>query len=618
LPPQVNPVNPFSNALAVDFQDLGSDNVYRLQFPDLDDTWTFPSIGETFNAGVPYPYQTNWGNGQSGSGGSSPPNLNTQCSYNVPTRVVAFSPDCQIVAIALTQFNSVGLVDPHITTTYSNRIRVYSIGTTLTSAGVLDQAANLYALKATLIADYQWAVFGYGITDQYDPNVVAGTNNTVITQWSIPYNLLVTSSGPEGPYGYGVYWLEYCDIGCGPVTSLGASFIQTWVSHSNLPALPAPAQDPTLLPTSLVPTPHPTTASWISGGHQQVINTTLVNPNMALVFLNKMVVISGHAVTAQRLSTTLMTVCGGQNNVSQTPGAGPAPNQSLTRLLPIDLISIDEENGKYLCFALINTHLDDLTADDPTNNLNQTATTVQFAVVNLIVPDPSWATFQSGGTVYVGPGSPGTLTPVLITRPVQSFPTVVWFDPNAWTNGYSPATVTQFGITNGLLSQDGVYKTKSAWTATVGVITGQPTPVVAYTVYLGDLPAQNVSIYPMTVNPIILPYGNPAYNPNNTKYSSGYPFTTYFFDINHTSGFFQAMYFSLTSGGQTNPTLDQIYTATITTNPNNISVTTTALPIGRTNTLPTYYNVTSPYWGTTSNIPSALQNYNTTMQQSKG
>lgn len=612
LPPQVNPLDPSSTALAVDFQDLGSDKVYRLQFPDLDGTWTFPIISSpTTNGGgtsTTFADQTNWGSGLSGTAGSSPPNLNTQCNYVVPTKVVAFSPNCQVVAIAFTQLNnSAKLLSSN---TYANRIRVYSIGSVLTSAGVIDQASNLYALQATLLADYSWNVFGYGITDQYDPNKVPLTNTTVITQWSVPYSLLVTASG-DGPEGYGVYWLEYCNIALGAVTAVGGGFVQTWVPSGQYPAQPTPALDPTFLPSSMTPIPHPTTA--LNPGSTTVYgtNTTLVSPGMALAFLKKLTVHGG--LSAQTLSTTLITSCGGQNNVSQPNGAGPAPAQSLTRLLPMDLISINEADKIYLCFALINSSLWDLTLDDPTNNLNQTASTVQFAVVNLSMADPVWETFQTGGTYFVGPGTPGALTPVLWTRPAQGFPTVVWSDPATWVNGYSPVSPTTAGVGNVLNPQDGVYKTSKAWTATVNILTGQPTPVANYFVYLGDLPAKNVSIYTMTVNPIILPYGAPAYNPDITKYNSGYPFSTYFFDTAKTSGFFQSTWY--TKAAQSNPTLDQIFTAKITVGPPNVSVTATALPIGSDNTLPTYYNVKALYW-TTSTF--ATRNYNTVMQQSKG
>lgn len=619
-------------ALAVDFQDYGSDDVYRLTFPDLDYTWML-APGDFGGE-----YSTNT-SPQANQIYTLPQQMNNTIALTKP---LAFSPDGQVVAIAFTNFTFNWFLAQQqsilsLQDTYHYKIRLYKIGTTMKAVGdplyAISPNANLYKLKATLAAEFNQPVFGYGLINTVDPlEYIDGRPECgIYPQYLMPISLLVQYGG--GPGGYTTYWLD-CYQGGPAAAALSRG---GWVDYSLIPsggstmgvaplnqcptpqpayAWTAPYLDPNLLPPSMLPVPTPTTVLWIYQKYPEGIpppttcfyafaNTTVVEPQALMCYLNKMVVGQGGAITSQRLVNWLISALGGvTTQPAGPPGSGIANPLMVTRQWPIDLINVDEKNGHYLVLAVVNSAGEDMTNEDDGNNMNVCISNANFAVLDLAgLQDPIWQTFQGGGCGSINtlagagnPSFPGINVPASYVRPTQLAPRTVWSDPTSFVNGTVGSGIG-LGYANLGMNQNCLTLSTNGWSIIkYFYVAGLP----VLTVIFGDLLAANVQVIPMTVNPVLLPFANPTYNPNPGNTLPPFNWAIYFKNPTQTSGLWQSMW--TTTGPLQNtgiPNYDRLFPAMVNTDNfgvKSISVTATPIHIGKDNTLPTYNDVTPATW----------------------
>lgn len=184
---------PGQNEMAVDFQDQGSNKIFRLTFPDLlvGDNWTFAGSGLEIDTqidgslnGIIQPFH--------------------QFSNFFP---FAFSEDGAAFAVAFNQLGApFGFTDA---TPRSAKVRLYKIGTNMKSAGDIDPANQIFKLDATLIQE----ITGICAQNTQSPTNIddpaAPISWQAYQELSIQMSLFVTRSvADDGTVNYKTYFMS--------------------------------------------------------------------------------------------------------------------------------------------------------------------------------------------------------------------------------------------------------------------------------------------------------------------------------------------------------------------------------------------------------------------------
>lgn len=182
---------PGQNEMAVDFQDKGSNQIFRLTFPDLPiaNNWTFAGSGFVVDTqidgslnGIVQPFH--------------------QFSNFFP---FAFSEDGAAFAIAFNQLGSALPFDSPDIRGY--KIRLYKIGTTMKSAGVIDPVNQIVQLSATLIQEVNGTCAQNTQSLAIDPPTFNGF--VAYQELRIQMSLFVTKSvASDGTTSYKIYWMD--------------------------------------------------------------------------------------------------------------------------------------------------------------------------------------------------------------------------------------------------------------------------------------------------------------------------------------------------------------------------------------------------------------------------
>lgn len=181
---------PGVNEMAVDFQDKGSNQIFRLTFPDLPiaDNWNFVGsvLVDTNITGhiddIIQPFH--------------------QFSSFFP---FAFSEDGVVFAVAFNQLATSLPFDS--TATRSFKIRLYKIGAQMKSAGVIDPVNNIVKLDATLLQE----VMGTCARNVFSLVTPPPTLSSYVAyqELAIQMSLFITKSvASDGTASYKVYWMD--------------------------------------------------------------------------------------------------------------------------------------------------------------------------------------------------------------------------------------------------------------------------------------------------------------------------------------------------------------------------------------------------------------------------